>query len=88
MPTANSKRTQAAYTARRANAVRSTATSRLQLDNTTYAGDQSVTNTFINTPDSYRRANESVGINAINANTDAPVLIYNTGASASLSYIN
>ena len=51
---------------------------RLQLDNTTYAGDQSVTNTFINTYDSYRRANESVGINAINADTDAPVLIYNT----------
>ena len=51
---------------------------RLQLDNTTYAGDQSVTNTFINTYDSYRRANGSVGINAINADTDAPVLIYNT----------
>ena len=51
---------------------------RLQLDNTTYAGDQSVTNTFINTYDSYRRANGSVGINTINADTDAPVLIYNT----------
>ena len=51
---------------------------RLQLDNTTYAGDQSVTNTFINTYDSYRRANGSVGINAINADTNAPVLIYNT----------
>ena len=51
---------------------------RLQLDNTTYAGDQSVKNTFINTYDSYRRANGSVGINAINADTDAPVLIYNT----------
>ena len=51
---------------------------RLQLDNTTYAGDQSVTNTFINTYDSYHRANGSVGINTINADTNAPVLIYNT----------